>query len=195
MTNMRQSKLLVASIATLAAFACLTPSASAAVEDEAQNGFTVTEKAEIAAPPDRVYEALVAPARWWSSDHTYSQNAANLSLDARAGGCWCETLPGGGSVQHLIIVNAIPGKLLRLRGALGPLQSMAVDGAMTISLLPAENTTRVTLTYTVGGYSKTGFDELAKAVDSVLAEQTARLKRFVEIGAPESSRQPTKKGE
>jgi len=160
--------------------------ASAAVEDQAQNGFTIAETAVIAAPPGRVYEALLVPAHWWSSEHTYSHNAGNLSLDAHAGGCWCETLPGGGSVQHLVVANVIPGKLLRLRGALGPLQGMAVDGAMTFALHAASSGTELTLTYAVGGYSKGGFGELSGAVDSVLAEQTARLKRLVETGSPET---------
>lgn len=169
--------------------------AFAAVEDEAPNGFTVTETAAVAAAPDQVYGALIAPARWWSSEHTYSHDAANLTLDARAGGCWCETLPGGGSVQHMVVVNAIPGKLLRLRGALGPLQGMAVDGAMTYSMRPAGTRTQLILTYTVGGYAKQGFGELAKAVDSVLGEQTARLARLIETGsAAESAAQTARKG-
>jgi uncharacterized protein YndB with AHSA1/START domain len=169
--------------------------ASAAVEDEASNGFTIIQTATVAAPPGRVYQAVVAPAHWWSSEHTYSQNAANLSLDARAGGCWCESLPGGGSVQHMVVVNVMPGKLLRLRGALGPLQGMAVDGAMTFALHAAGNGTQLTLTYAVGGYAKEGFVELAKAVDSVLGEQTARLAHLIETGSAESVAQTTKKGE
>lgn len=168
---------------------------SAAVEDAAPNGFTVNESMTIAAPADRVYQAVLAPAHWWSSEHTYSHDAANLTLDARAGGCWCETLPGGGSVQHMVVVNAIPGKLLRLRGALGPLQGMAVDGAMTFALHPLGNNTELTLTYAVGGYAKQGFGELAKAVDSVLGEQTARLARFINTGSAQTAAQPARKGE
>lgn len=167
----------------------------AAVEDEAANGFTVSETADIEASPDRVYQAVLAPARWWSSEHTYSHDAANLALDARAGGCWCETLPGGGSVQHLVVVNVIPDKLLRLRGALGPLQGMAVDGAMTYSLHAVNDRTQLTLTYAVAGYSKQGFAELAKAVDSVLDEQTVRLARFIETGSADPAEQPARKGD
>ncbi len=107
-----------------------------AVADVGATGFTVHETVEIAAPPDKVYAALATPAQWWSSTHTFSGSAANLTLDARAGGCWCETLPNGGSVQHLIVVFAAPGKTLRLRGALGPFQGMGVDGALTWSLKP-----------------------------------------------------------
>jgi uncharacterized protein YndB with AHSA1/START domain len=173
-----------------ALFALASSVSLAAVEDQAANGFTVTETAAIGAPADRVFQAVIVPSRWWNSEHTYSQNAANLALDARAGGCWCETLPGGGSVQHLMVVNVIPGKLLRLRGALGPLQGMGVDGALTVSLRGSGNATQLTLTYAVGGYSRPGFGELAKAVDSVLADQTARLKRFIETGSPESALHP-----
>jgi uncharacterized protein YndB with AHSA1/START domain len=183
-------------ISVVAVFALVAPVfAFAAVDDEAPNGFTISKTVTIAASSDRVYAAIIAPAHWWDSEHTYSHSAANLSLDPRAGGCWCETLPGGGSVQHLVVVSAIPGKLLRLRGALGPLQGMAVDGAMTFSLHASGNGTELTLGYAVGGYSKQGFGELATAVDSVLAEQTARLKRFVETSSPESNHQQAKQGD
>ena len=181
-------------IATVVAMATSLP-VSAAIEDEASNGFTIVETADIAAPADHVYEAVLTPARWWSSEHTYSQNAANLTLDARAGGCWCEMLPGGGSVQHMTVVNVIPGKLLRLRGALGPLQGLAVDGAMTFNLHALGSSTQLMLTYTVGGYAKEGFGEPAKAVNFVLGQQTDRLKRFIETGRAESAAQPATRGE
>ena len=181
-------------LAAVVALAMSLP-ASGAVEDVASNGFTIVETADIAAPPDRVYETMLAPSRWWSSEHTYSQNAANLTLDARAGGCWCEMLPGGGSVQHMTVVNVIPGKLLRLRGALGPLQGLAVDGAVTFSLHALGSNTQLMLTYAVGGYAKQGFGEPAKAVDFVLGQQTDRLKRFIETGRTESAAQPATRGE
>ena len=167
----------------------------AAIVDQASSGFTVSETLDISAPPDRVYASLLVPSRWWSSEHTYSHEAANLSLDARAGGCWCEKLANGGSVQHLVVVNVVPEVLLRLRGALGPLQGLAVDGAMTFHLRPAAYGSQITITYAVGGYSPEGFGDLAKAVDSVIGEQAVRLKRLVETGTPESNLRPTKQGE
>jgi uncharacterized protein YndB with AHSA1/START domain len=86
-------------------FACV---AQGAVADIAANGFTIRIETHIAAAPDKVYAALIEPARWWASDHTFSGDAKNLHVDAKAGGCWCETLPGGGSVLHLTVVNADP---------------------------------------------------------------------------------------
>jgi hypothetical protein len=154
--------------------------AAAEVLNVAANGFEVRETVHSAASPDQVYAVLLQPARWWSSDHTFSRSAANLTLDARAGGCWCETLPNGGSVQHLTVVFVSPGKALRLRGALGPLQGLAVDGAMTWSLQSAAGGTDISMTYAVGGYVKDGFDDLSKGVDHVLGEQLARLKKLVD---------------
>src|SRR5262245_13652634 len=91
---------------------------SAEVVSVAASGFTVRELAEIAGTPGKVYEALVKPEAWWSSDHTFSGSAANLSLDAKAGGCFCETLPEGGTVEHQEVILAAPGKRLIMRGAL-----------------------------------------------------------------------------
>ncbi|SRR5581483_9165774 len=150
------------------------------VSDLAANGFTLKINTHLSAAPGKVYAALVQPANWWSSEHTYSGDARNLQLDARAGGCWCETLPNGGSVLHLTVVYVNPGKALRLRGALGPFQGMGVDGALTWTLTAADGGTDLSTVYVLGGYNKDGFAEISKAADSVLAEQVARLKKLVE---------------
>ncbi len=160
--------------------------AAAEVTGVGAEGFEVREQIHVSAAPAAVYAALVAPARWWDPQHTYSGNAANLTLDAKAGGCWCERLADGGSVLHLIVVYAAPGKGLRLRGGLGPLQAMGIEGALGFSLKGVNEGTDLTVTYAVGGYAKEGFDNLSKAVDSVLGEQVARLHRLIETGAPDS---------
>ncbi len=160
--------------------------AAAAVTDQAPNGFTVTDTAHIAAPSDKVYAALVRPQDWWDSKHTFSGNAANMSLDPHAGGCWCETLPGGGSVLHMTVVFVQPNKTLRLRGALGPFQAMGVESVLTWSLAPTKDGTDVTLVNVTGGYGKGGFEGIAKAADGVFAIQLAHLKQFVETGSAET---------
>jgi len=161
----------------------LASGAAAEVASVASGGFEVREQVHLSAPPATVFAALLAPSRWWDSQHTYSGSAANLTLDAKAGGCWCEKLPGGGSVLHMTVVNVAPGKTLRLRGALGPLQSMGLEGAMTISVESAGTGTNLTLVYAVGGYAKDGFESLSQGVDEVLAEQVARLQKLVDTGA------------
>jgi hypothetical protein len=47
-------------------------------------------------------------------------------------------LKDGGSVEHLQVVYAAPGQGLRLRGALGPLQTEGVDGTLSWALKPGE---------------------------------------------------------
>ena len=150
------------------------------------NGFEVRHTVQIAATPDKVYAALTQPARWWNSQHSWSGSASNLTLDAQAGGCFCEKLPEGGSVQHLAVVMVKPGKELRMRGALGPFQSSGADGAMAIVLKENAQRTEVTLTYTLGGYVQGGFVQWAPKVDGMLAEQIGRLKKLLETGSPDT---------
>ena len=158
----------------------LAGNVSAEVLSVAPNGFEVRETVHVAAASDKAYAALLQPARWWNSDHTFSGNAANLVLDARAGGCWCENLPDGGSVEHLRVVYVAPGKTLRLRGALGPFQGLGADGAMTWAVKSGANGTDISVSYTLGGYAKDGFDALSKAADRVLGEQIERLRKLID---------------
>jgi uncharacterized protein YndB with AHSA1/START domain len=167
--------------------------ARAEVLDVQPNGFSVQEKVEIAASPDKVYETLIQPAKWWSSGHTFSGDAKNMTLDARAGGCWCETLPNGGSALHMTVVQVQPGKLLRLRGALGPFQSTGMEGALNIVLEANGKATTLTMTYNIGGYVWGGYGALPKAADGVLNVQTKRLKKFIETGTPDYTQENTEK--
>jgi uncharacterized protein YndB with AHSA1/START domain len=157
--------------------------ASAEITDATPGGFAVSESAHIAASSDKVYAALIAPQRWWSGKHTFSGNAANLTFDAKAGGCWCEAMPDGGSVEHMTIVFVSPGKILRLRGAMGPFQDMATTTVITWSLKPSGDGTDITLTSSTGGYVKGGLQSLAPVVDRVFGEQITGLKTYVETGA------------
>ncbi len=49
--------------------------------------------------------------------------------------------------------------------------------------------TSLTLTYTVGGYRKGGFDQLAPGVDAMLGAQVGRLERLLETGRPDALKQ------
>jgi hypothetical protein len=157
--------------------------AHAAVVDSTQVGFLVRSEATVHAAPDSVYRALTGRiGAWWDSEHTFSGDSRNLSLDATPGGCFCESLPGGGGVRHLTVVFASPSRSLRLAGALGPLQGAGVAGSLTWSLSPAPDGTKVGVEYSVGGYLQGGLPSLAPAVDAVMGGQLLRLKRFVETG-------------
>jgi hypothetical protein len=71
-------------------------------------------------------------------------------------------------VEHGRVVMSKTGKLLRISGALGPMQEMAVTGVLTISLEPASTGTNAIVTYRVSGDSSHALDKLAPAVNDVL---------------------------
>ena len=174
-------------IVTLAIlFASLASPLRGEVIESTAAGFLVRNTAAINAPPATVYAALTdRVGGWWDPAHTFSHDARNLSVDAKPGGCFCERLPDGGGVQHMTVVYASPGKLLRLTGAIGPLQEAALAGTMTWNLLQAGGGTTVELSYAVGGFRAGGFRDLPTVVDGVLRGQLGRLKAFVETGRPD----------
>ncbi|MEZ4774207.1 MAG: SRPBCC domain-containing protein [Bacteroidia bacterium] len=155
--------------------------AFSSVVDSASNGFTVRTIVEIKASPMAVYEALVRDVdHWWDPAHSYSGDASNFYMEPRANGCFCEQLPNGGSVLHMTVGHANPGKTLILLGGMGPLQGMGLYGSMTFSLEPKGENTQLTMNYVVSGYMPGGVQSLAAPVDQVLAGQVNRLKSYVE---------------
>jgi len=159
--------------------------AAAEVVDSAANGFTVKTTLSIHAAPADVYGHLIHDVSdWWSPDHTFSGNSANLRMEEEAMGCFCEALPNEGSVRHMEIVFVAPGRKLVLSGALGPLQTMAATGTMTIQFSAVEGGTRLEVVYAVAGYAPAGMNTWAAPVDMVLGEQFTRLKNYVEKGDP-----------
>ena len=159
-------------------------SARAEVVDATPGGFEVRHQVQITAPAAKVWAAMVQPATWWDPAHTWSGSAANLSLAAASGGCFCERLPGGGSALHMSTVFAAPGRKLVLSGALGPLQGSGASGQMVFALAEADGKTTLTVTYDVGGYLRGGLDKIATPVDGVLGQQVLRLKTQIETGQP-----------
>jgi uncharacterized protein YndB with AHSA1/START domain len=149
------------------------------------NGFLVKFEVSINAPAAKVYDALVGQVgSWWNPEHTYSHDAKNLSIDPRPGGCFCEKLPNGGGIEHLRVVYVAPPQVVRFSGGLGPLQASGVAGSMTWKVTGGPDSTRLELSYSVGGFIQGGFEKIAPAVEAMLREQLDRLKLFVETGKP-----------
>ena len=98
-------------------------------------------------------------------------------MASRAGGCFCEALPGGGSVEHMRVIRVEPGKMLVLGGGLGPLQAEPVSGVLTVSLARKEGQTALSWRYVVSGLRAMKGTAIAAPVDGVLAGQFARLAR------------------
>ena len=163
----------------LAAAAFLVPTAAGAAVQETRDGaFSNQSVVLVERDPVSAYRALVRIPAWWDPAHTWSGSAKSLSLVPKAGGCFCERLADGGSVEHARVVFAQPGKVLRLDGALGPLQDMAVTGVLTFTLAPDGSGTRITMTYRVSGALTMDAAKLAPLVDQVMTGQLERLRDY-----------------
>lgn len=162
-------------IILLAALAAAPAGASAAVLQASPAGFTIEHRADIRATPAEVYAAIGRIDRWWDPAHTYGGKASALRLELRPGGCFCESLPGGG-VEHLRVVHARPGATLLLTGALGPLAVDPVAATLRFAMSPVGGgATRLVMTYRVAGPVENGADKMALPVDGMLGQQFTRL--------------------
>lgn len=158
--------------------------ARAEVVTRTETGFVIRLASEVTAAPAEAWKTILTPAQWWQSQHTFSGDSANLTLDPQVGGCFCEVLPRPegapatqkpGGVQHMRVVYIEPPRAMRLVGALGPLQSEALAATMTITVKPTEKGSRVLFEYVVGGFMRYKVDEIAPAVDRMLTAQLASL--------------------
>jgi hypothetical protein len=151
--------------------------AMAEVKSAAASGFEIESRAVVPTSPADTYRMLGRIGEWWNPAHSYSGDAANLSLEPSAGGCFCETMPKeGGKVEHMRVLLSWPGSMLRLQGGLGPLQGEGASGTLTWTLRPSGKGSEIVQNYIVGGYFRGGADKLAPIVDKVMAEQLDRLK-------------------
>ena len=84
----------------------------------------------------------------------------------------------------MTVSHVTPGETLRMTGALGPLQTIGAAGGMGWTLADEGQGTRLTWSYTVGGFSPGGMEAWAGPVDGVLTLQLNRLKALAETGDP-----------
>ena len=170
----------------------LTAPAQAEVIIKSDSGFAVRSSGLTRKTLREAWAVLTTPSGWWDKEHTWSGDAANLTLDPRAAGCFCEALalaegaPAGsrrGSVEHMHVIFADPGKVLRMSGSLGPLQSEAMTATLTITLKPVEGGTRILWEYVGAGFMRYKPDMIVPAVDAMLAGQLDRLIARIDAGA------------
>jgi len=165
---------------TAAAASCaLAVPASAEVTSSSPIHFDIESRVVVAATPAQAYEALGRIGAWWDGAHSYSGDAANMRLELRAGGCFCETLADGGTVEHMHVVQALPGRVIRMTGALGPLQSEALTGALTWTLRAVPDGTEISSVYLVSGHVRGDVSSYAAPVDAVLRAQLERLRLYI----------------
>src|ERR1700761_3425198 len=94
----------------------------AEVKSQNPQGFVVANTVTVNTTPAKAYAGLGQIGHWRKSEHTLYGDAATLSLDPHLGDCFCEKLKDGGGVGWMVVVLNQPDRVLRLRGALGPLQ-------------------------------------------------------------------------
>jgi len=169
------------SLIGLAALGAASP-CGAEVLDSSPSGFTLENKVTVPVDAKTAWRGLVEHVGdWWPSDHTWWGKAKNLSIDPRAGGCFCEK-NGKQQAEHMHVVMVMPGELLRLKGALGPLQGMGLDGALEFRFKQADDakSTEITMWFRNGGYTPDDLSKFVAVVDRVQKQQLGGLKTFLE---------------
>ncbi|MEO1078105.1 MAG: SRPBCC domain-containing protein [Pseudomonadota bacterium] len=152
----------------------LTTPAHAEVISASANHFALRHEGITSLSVEETWQRLINPASWWDSSHSYSGDAANISLELEVGGLWREDWDGG-SVAHGTVLFIDEGKALRLEAPFGPLQGMGAYVIWTITLEPAEEGTRVVFEESAVGPPVTDYGEMAKAVDFVKGAAMRKL--------------------
>jgi len=174
-----------------ATLACAAP-ARAEIVSAGPSGFNLRHVAEVPNPAPVVWAALADVGKWWDPEHTFSGDARNLTLEPTVRGCFCEKLSLYAGIEHARVIYALPAKILRLSGALGPLQDFGVNGVLTWSIEPAGGGSRITVTYNVGGFADRPLADWAPIVDEVIGSQLKRLARYITQGNPEEPKAENK---
>lgn len=167
----------------LIALSMIAIPANAEVVSSSPNGFEVQEVVNLVVPQPQAYANFGQIGRWWNKEHTYSGDAARMTLQLRPGGCFCEPLEGGGGIEHMRVTYLKPGEQIVLTGSLGPLLYQATAGVMDVKFERIAGGTRVTMNYRAAGFAKGDGDKMAPLVDQVLADQMKRYRSFA-AGAP-----------
>ena len=155
-------------ISIAAALLLVKPGAAEVVTSSGQ-GFDLRHEAVSPLEASALWERLMEPSLWWADDHTYSRSAANISPLGDAGSVWREDWATG-SVIHGRVLLVQEQQQLVLSAPFGPLLSTGAECIWTIKLEPLPSGgTRISSSHTVVGREGTGLEDLAAAVDFVMA--------------------------
>ena len=156
----------------------LSAPASAEVVSASDNGFEIQHSVNLVVPQAQTFAAFGRIGEWWGKDHTYSGDSARMTLQMRHGGCWCETLEGGGGIEHMRVTFLKPGEQVVFTGSLGPLLYEATAGVMHVKVDPIAGGSKITMNYRAAGFANGGGAKLAPLVDKVLADQMKRVRAY-----------------
>jgi len=145
----------------------------------AETGFIVENKIQVSQNKETTWKAFTEEVDlWWPKDHSWWGADSTFSIEAIAGGCFCE-MGEGKSAEHMHINFVDPPNALTMTGGLGPLQEMGMYGALAFKFNENENGTEVVMTYRVNGINPDGFEQLAPIVDQVQALQIGGLENLL----------------
>ncbi|HAT26732.1 MAG TPA: activator of HSP90 ATPase [Gammaproteobacteria bacterium] len=153
----------------------LSAVALADVTSKGDTGFTLVITGEVKTTPIEAYDQFIRIDEWWLEGHTWYGRSENLSIEPKAGGCFCE-ISGDNQVLHMLVSYVQPGVELKMVGGLGSLQMMGIHGGMSWRFEPIADGTRIIQTYNVTGYAPGGLKDVADIVDSI---QTSQLNALV----------------
>jgi hypothetical protein len=147
------------------------------------HGLEVQQVVNLVIPQPQAFSAFGQVGKWWNKEHTYSGDSSRMSLQLRAGGCWCESLDNGGGIEHMRVAFIQPGERVVLTGSLGPLLYEATTAVMDVKFERIASGSRITMSYKAAGFAKGGAAAMAPLIDGVLADQMKRFRAYA-AGAP-----------
>lgn len=159
--------------------------AAASVSNVSSNGFEVTQSVNLVVSAEQAYRSFTQLPRWWSKDHSFSGDSANIRFDGNLGGCFCERWADG-SAEFMRVVYVKPGEQILLRGALGPMLFEPVNATLEFKVERIAGGAKATLTYKAFGFAAGNAAQIAPAVDAVLGDAMKRYRTFA-AAAPKGS--------
>lgn len=166
-------------IALIAALLAATP-AAAEVVSKSDNAFTLRFALGLETTPEDIVAAVGDLPKWWDPAHTYTGDAANLSLTLEEGGCWCERLADGSVFRHAVVV-AVEPRRVAMNAALGPLHDRATRSDLTWTIGSENRGWLVAMEFVVEG---PGVGAMADAVDGVMQGAWNRFVHYDHYGEP-----------
>lgn len=168
-------------MAFAAAIALSATPAAAEVVERGPDHFVLRFELALETTPDDIYGAIGDLERWWDSAHTYSGDAANLTLPLEVGACFCEALVDGTTFEHGRVLQADPETGVEVDAPLGPLRGRATMARWSIGWSGANRGQALVMTFIVRG---PGLGAMADPVDGMMQGQFSRLAHYVEYGEP-----------
>lgn len=166
---------IAAAVAGLTLFAAVP--AAAEVVERHTDGFTLRFEATTSRAPADLLAALGRIGQWWDGAHSYSGDAANMTLTMEPGGCFCEALADGTTFEHGRVVSIDPASGVLLDAPLGPLKGKATRAGLGFGWAEMNRDGILVMTFVVEG---PGLGAFADPVEGVLGGAFARYVRHTE---------------